>query len=44
MPEWTLYTAKSPRMMFFQDKPGMEKKQSKMNKLLLEYNKKLLKK
>jgi para-nitrobenzyl esterase len=43
MPEWTPYTPQSPRVMYFQDKPGMEKKQSKMNKLLLEYNKKLLK-
>jgi hypothetical protein len=29
--------------MEFLDKPGMEKKQGKMKKLLLEYNKKLVK-
>ena len=43
MPKWTTYTLKSPRVMEFLDKPAMEKKQSKMKKLLLEYNKKLLK-
>jgi para-nitrobenzyl esterase len=43
MPEWTPYTPKSPRAMEFLDKPAMEKTQSKMKKLLLEYNKKLLK-
>lgn len=43
MPEWTPYTPKSPLVMEFFDKPGMEKTQGKMKKLLLEYNKKLLK-
>ena len=43
MPKWTPYTLKSPLVMEFLDKPGMEKKQSKMKKLLLEYNKKLVK-
>jgi len=43
MPKWTPYTLKSPRMMEFLDKPGMEKTQSKMKKLLIEYNKDLLK-
>jgi para-nitrobenzyl esterase len=42
MPRWTPYTQKSPRMMQFLDKIGMEKEHSKMKKLLLEYNKKLL--
>ena len=42
-PEWTLYSLKSPLAMEFLDKPGMEKRQSKMKKLLLEYNKKLVK-
>jgi carboxylesterase type B len=43
MPRWTPYTLKSPLVMEFLDKPGMEKKQGKMKKLLLEYNKKLVK-
>ena len=34
--------SKSPLVMEFLDKPGMEKEQSKLKKLLLEYNKKLL--
>jgi para-nitrobenzyl esterase len=42
MPEWTPYTLESPLAMEFRDKPGMEKKQNKMKKLLLEYNKKLV--
>jgi len=41
MPKWTPYTAKSPLAMEFLDKTGMEKAQSKMKKLLIEYNKKL---
>jgi para-nitrobenzyl esterase len=43
MPKWTPYTLKSPLLMEFLDKPGMEKKQSMMKKLLPEYNKKLVK-
>ena len=43
MPKWTPYTQKSPRVMEFLDKPGMEKKQSGMKKLLVEFNKKLVK-
>jgi para-nitrobenzyl esterase len=43
MPKWTPYILESPLVMEFLDKPGMEKKQSKMKKLLLEYNKKLAK-
>jgi para-nitrobenzyl esterase len=43
MPKWMPYTLKSPLVMEFLDKPGMEKKQNKMNKLLLDYNKKLVK-
>jgi para-nitrobenzyl esterase len=42
MPKWTPYTLKSPVVMEFLDKPGIEKKQSGLKKLLLEYNKKLL--
>ena len=42
MPEWKPYTTKSPLLMEFLDKPGMEKEQDKMRKLLLDYNKKLL--
>jgi para-nitrobenzyl esterase len=42
MPKWTPYTSKSPRLMEFLDTPGMEKEQSKLKKLLIEYNKKLL--
>jgi para-nitrobenzyl esterase len=42
MPKWTPYTLKSPLVMELLDKPGMEKKQSKLKKLLLEYNKRLL--
>jgi hypothetical protein len=43
MPEWKPYTLKSPLVMEFFDKPEMEKTQSKIKKLLLEYNRKLLK-
>jgi para-nitrobenzyl esterase len=43
MPKWAPYTLKSPLLMEFLDKPGMEKKQGKMKKLLLDYNKKLVK-
>jgi len=43
MPKWTPYTLQSPLLMEFLDKPGMEKDQGKMKKLLLEYNKKLVK-
>jgi para-nitrobenzyl esterase len=43
MPKWTPYTLESPLVMEFLDKPGMEKKQSNMKKLLLQYNKKLVK-
>jgi para-nitrobenzyl esterase len=43
MPKWTPYTPKSPKMMEFLDKPAMEKKQNQMRKLLIKYNKKLLK-
>jgi hypothetical protein len=42
MPEWTPYTLKSPLLMEFLDVPGMEKQQARMKKLLLEYNKKLV--
>jgi hypothetical protein len=41
MPRWTPYALKSPLMMEFLDTPGMEKTQSQMKKLLVEYNKKL---
>jgi para-nitrobenzyl esterase len=44
MPKWTPYTLKSPLVMEFLDKPGMEKEQNKMKKLLIEYNKKILQK
>ncbi|MDD5337873.1 MAG: carboxylesterase family protein [Dehalococcoidales bacterium] len=43
MPVWTPYTVNSPLAMEFFDKPGMEKAQNRMKKLLIEYNKKLLK-
>ncbi len=43
MPRWTPYTVKSPLAMQFFEKPAMEKKQNKMTKLLLDYNKKLIK-
>ena len=43
MPKWTPYTLESPLVMEFLDKPGMEREQSKIKKLLLEYNKKLVK-
>jgi len=43
MPKWTPYSLKSPLVMEFLEKPGMEKRQSKMKQLLLEYNKKLVK-
>ncbi|MBN1188144.1 MAG: carboxylesterase family protein [Dehalococcoidales bacterium] len=42
MPEWTSYTSKSPLVMEFLDGPVMEKQQSRLIKLLLEYNKMLL--
>jgi para-nitrobenzyl esterase len=42
MPKWTPYSLKSPRVMEFKDKPGMEKKESPLTRLELEYNKKLL--
>jgi carboxylesterase type B len=42
MPKWTPYTLKSPLVMEFLDKPGMEKEQSKLKNLLLEDNKKFL--
>jgi para-nitrobenzyl esterase len=42
MPEWKPYTLESPLLMEFLEKPGMEKEQSKIKKLLLEYNKKLV--
>ncbi|HTY81572.1 MAG TPA: carboxylesterase family protein [Dehalococcoidales bacterium] len=42
MPHWDPYTLKSPLLMEFKDKPAMEKKQTKMKKLLLDYNKKLV--
>lgn len=41
MPEWTPYTTNSPLVMEFLDKTGMEKGQSKLKKLLIDYNKKL---
>lgn len=41
MPEWKPYTPQSPLLMEFLDKPGMEKEQDKMRKLLLDYNKTL---
>jgi hypothetical protein len=44
MPKWTPCTYKSTLAMDFPDKPGIEKEQSKMKKLLIEYNKKLHKK
>jgi para-nitrobenzyl esterase len=44
MPKWTPYTSNSPLVMEFLDTPGMEKTQDKMKKLLIEYNKKILKK
>jgi len=43
MAKWTPYTLKSPLMMEFLDTPGMEKEQSKLKKLLIEYYKKRLK-
>jgi hypothetical protein len=42
MPKWTPYTLKSLLVMEFLDKPAMEKEQSKLKMLLLEYNKTLL--
>jgi len=42
MPKWTPYTSKSPLVMEFLGKPAMEKEQSKLKKLLIEYNNKLL--
>ena len=44
MPEWKPYTVDSPRLMEFMDSVGMEKKQEKMMKLLIEYNRKLFSK
>jgi para-nitrobenzyl esterase len=41
MPKWTPYTPKYPLMIEFLDTPCMEKTQSPMKKLLIEYNKKL---
>jgi len=41
MPERAPYTSKSPLVMEFLDKPAMEKEQSKLKKLLIEYNNKL---
>jgi para-nitrobenzyl esterase len=41
MQKWTPYILESPLVMEFLDKPGMEKEQSKMKKLLLEHNKRL---
>jgi para-nitrobenzyl esterase len=43
MPKWQPYTVKSPLAMQFFDKPAMEKNQNEMTKLLLDYNKKLMK-
>jgi para-nitrobenzyl esterase len=43
MPKWTPYTLASPRIMEFLDVPAMEKDQTRMKKLLVAYNKKLLK-
>jgi para-nitrobenzyl esterase len=43
MPKWTSYTLKSPLTMQFLDKPRMEKKPGQVDRLLVEYNKKLYK-
>jgi len=40
--KWTPYTSKSSLVMEFLDKPAKRKEQSKLKKLLIEYNKKLL--
>jgi len=42
MPKWKPYSLESPLVMEFRDNPVMEKKQSKLIKLLVEYNRKLL--
>ena len=43
MPVWQPYTLESPLAMEFLDTPVMEKEQDRMKKLLLDYNKSLLK-
>ena len=43
MPQWTPFTMTSPLAMEFFDVPAMEKRQSKIRKLLIDYNKGLLK-
>lgn len=41
MPAWEPYSLASPRIMEFLDGPGMEREESKINRLLVDYNKKL---
>ncbi len=41
MPKWEPYTSASPRIMEFRDGPRMEKEESKINRLLIDYNKKI---
>jgi para-nitrobenzyl esterase len=43
MPQWTPYTTTSPLAMEFLEVPALEKRQSQIRKLLIDYNKGLLK-